>query len=116
MALFTSACGSSSTNVFVRELTPSQERCTVKVANNNFHDVEVSVLIAGTYMRLDRILAGDTKRIDIPTSMTGHRPRMLIKRVGAPRWFSTNEAYCSPGQELELWITADLYQSMLMEF
>lgn len=109
-------CGPNAAFLASNEVIPAQEACTIHVANRNFRDVDVSLLVSGSYVRLERILAGDSKRIAVSPDIAGERPRMLVRHVGSSRWFATNDAPCGPGQELELWVAGDLYETTLLRF
>ena len=98
-------------------IAPIVGSCTVKVVNHNFRDVEVFVLSGSTRTRLERVLAGDIVRLEVPLDVGGDRPRLLLRQVGSGmQFFATNNAYCESGQEMELWIASHLHQSTLVNW
>jgi len=113
---FVTSCTSAADSTWQYSVAPTRAACTVRVVNHNFQDVDVFVLAGKTRMRLERVMAGDMVRVDVPLDVAGARPRLLVRQVGAGVYYATNDEYCEAGQEIELWIASDLNRSTLVNW
>ncbi len=88
-----------------------QHRCILTVKNRHWNDVEVFVAMGSTRVRLDRVISGATKTLHIPQGMVGGSVRLELRPTGGARHSATSAVYFGPGQELELWVSADITKS-----
>jgi hypothetical protein len=85
---------------------------TARVTNNNWLDIRVYALRAGTRERIGIVRAGDTQSFELPRHLIDARGiQLYVNAIGSPQSYQTDVISVWPGQWIELVVQERLAQS-----
>jgi hypothetical protein len=92
--------------------TAVQPATIARVTNNNWLDIRLYAVRAGSRQVIGVVRAFETEAFELPRHLlAAHGIQLYVDPIGSPQWYQTDVISVSPGQVIELVVQERLAQS-----